>query len=165
MSAKEAIVEAINGAFPTIFTSGSILTVAAYLVGNMTSQPVVAIMGTVLARGTFISILMVLFVLPQLLVLCSDLIDRTSFHMKGLELPTREASGTMLIQGHIRGRVDGYIEADVRGVLHGKLDASVATGTTVTLEKDDTHEEVLCEDENGNDTAEITLEKGENGHA
>lgn len=141
MPAKKAIVEAVNGAFPTIFTSGSILTVAAGLVGNMTSQPVVAIMGTVLARGTFISILMVLFVLPQLLVLCSNLIDRTSFKVKALELPTREATGTMAIQGHIRGHVDGFIEADVKGVLHGKLDASVATGTTITLTENTPQEE------------------------
>ena len=133
MPAKEAIVEAINGAFPTIFTSGSILTVAAGLVGNMTSQPVVAIMGTVLARGTFISIIMVLFVLPQLLVLSSNLIDRTSFTMKSLELPTREATGTMAISGHIRGHVDGFIEADVKGILHGKLDASVSTGTSIQV--------------------------------
>ncbi len=136
MPAKDAIVEAVNGAFPTIFTSGSILTVAAGLVGQMTSQPVVAIMGSILARGTFISILMVLFVLPQLLVLCSNLIDRTSFKMKGLELPTREATGTMAIQGHIRGHVDGFIEANVHGILHGKLDASVATGTTVEVKED-----------------------------
>lgn len=135
MPTKEAIVEAVNGAFPTIFTSGSILTVAAYLVGSMTSQPVVAIMGTVLGRGTFISILMVLFVLPQLLVLFSGLIDRTTFSVKAREAHIREATGTMAIQGHIRGHVNGYIEADVRGVLHGKLDANISTGATVTEEE------------------------------
>lgn len=155
LSPKEAIVEAVNEAFPTIFTSGSILTVAAYLVGQMTSQPVVAIMGTVLGRGTFISILMVLFVLPQLLVLFSGLIDRTSFKVKTLELPTREATGTMAIQGHIRGHVNGYIEADVRGVLHGKLDASVATGTTINM----------TGDQNFDASNETIQEKGGENHA
>lgn len=165
MSVKEAIVEAVNGAFPTIFTSGSILTVAAYLVGNMTSQPVVAIMGTVLARGTFISIIMVLFVLPQLLVLCSNLIDRTSFRMKGLELPTREATGTMAIHGHILGHVDGFIEADVHGILHGKLDATVSTGTTIDVaEENDSHPENVVPD-NSVLPKEPFLEKGGNTHA
>ena len=137
MSPREAIIEAINGAFPTIFTSGSILTVAAGLVGSMTSQPVVAIMGTVLARGTAISIFMVLFILPQLLVLFDKPIARTSFQIKGRPTLAKEATGTVVIQGHIRGHVDGYLEADVRGILHGKLDASVATGNIIEEENTD----------------------------
>ena len=63
MPHKEAIVQAVNSAFPTIFTSGSMMAAAGLLIGNMSAQPVVSIMGTCIGRGTIISILLVLLVL------------------------------------------------------------------------------------------------------
>ena len=127
MPHKEAIVHALNTAFPTIFTSGSMMAAAGLLIGNMSAQPVVSIMGMCIGRGTIISIFLVLFVLPSMLVLGDSIIERTKFRIKTPEPKRREASGTVRIQGHVRGYVSGIVDADISGVLHGKLNASVTT--------------------------------------
>ena len=69
MHPKEAIIEALNEAFPTIFTSGTILAVAGALIGQMTTNPIISAIGSCLSRGTVISIFLVLAVLPQILIL------------------------------------------------------------------------------------------------
>ena len=127
MPHKEAIVHALNAAFPTVFTSGIMMASAGLLIGNMSAQPVVSIMGTCLGRGTIISIILVLFVLPAFLVLGDSIINRTSFKLKGLEPKTRTATGTVLVQGHVRGYINGVVDADIHGVIHGQLNASVST--------------------------------------
>ena len=112
MTHKKAIVEALNASFPTIFTSGTILSAAALLIGNISTNPVISILGTCLGRGTIISIVIVLGVLPATLVLSDSIINRTSFKMKGIELPTRTASGTMYVSGHLRGQVSGVLDGE-----------------------------------------------------
>ena len=140
MPHKEAIVQALNSAFPTIFTSGSMMAAAGLLIGNMSAQPVVSIMGTCIGRGTIISILLVLFVLPSILVLGDSIIERTSFKIKGLEPKTRKATGTIRIQGHVRGHISGIVDADMDGLIHGQLNAVVSTDTR--LEKEGGAEDV-----------------------
>lgn len=137
MPHKEAIVHALNASFPTVFTSGTIMAAAGLLIGNLSAQPVVSIMGICLGRGTIISIILVLFVLPSVLVLGDSIINRTSFRLKGLEPKAREAAGTMRIRGHIRGYISGVVDADVDGVLHGQLNASVSTDGQITSEGGD----------------------------
>lgn len=127
MPHKEAIVHALNAAFPTVFTSGIMMASAGLLIGNMSAQPVVSIMGTCLGRGTIISIILVLFVLPSFLVLGDSIINRTSFKLKGIEPKARAATGTVWVQGHVRGYVNGVVDADIHGVIHGQLNASVST--------------------------------------
>ena len=136
MPHKKAIVKAINSAFPTVFTSGIMMASAGLLIGNMSAQPVVSIMGTCLGRGTIISMILVLFVLPAFLVLGDSIIERSKFTLKPVTLPTRQASGTMRIQGHVRGRVSGYVDARIEGILHGQLDAAVSTETIITEGED-----------------------------
>ena len=131
MKPRDAIITALNEAFPTIFTSGTILAVAGSLIGVMTTNPVIASIGTCLGRGTIISIVLVLGVLPQILLLGDTLMERTSFEMKTLKLPTRTASGTMRVNGHVRGYISGVVDADFSGVLHGQMNAAISTGTTV----------------------------------
>mgnify|MGYP001036551919 FL=1 len=131
MKPHDAIVGALNEAFPTIFTSGTILAVAGSLIGVMTTNPVISSIGSCLGRGTIISIVLVFGVLPQILLLGDTLMERTSFEMKTLKLPTRTASGTMRVDGHVRGYISGVVDADFAGVLHGQMNASTSTGTTV----------------------------------
>ena len=126
MKPRDAIITALNEAFPTIFTSGTILAVAGSLIGVMTTNPVIASIGTCLGRGTIISIVLVLGVLPQILLLGDTLMERTSFEMN-----TRTASGTMRVDGHVRGYISGVVDADFSGVLHGQMNAAISTGTTV----------------------------------
>ena len=136
MPHKEAIVQAVNSAFPTIFTSGSMMAAAGLLIGNMSAQPGVSIMGTCIGRGTIISILLVLLVLPSILVLGDSIINRTSFQIKGLEPKTRTATGTVRIRGHVRGYISGVVDAEVDGVLHGQLNAMISTDTELTEQED-----------------------------
>ncbi|MBQ7859263.1 MAG: MMPL family transporter [Faecalibacterium sp.] len=132
MPHKQAIVHALNAAFPTVFTSGSIMAAASILIGNMSAQPVIAILGTCLGRGTLISIILVLFVLPATLVLGDSIIERTSFTLKVPESKARAATGTMRVQGHVRGYISGVVDADINGVIHGQLNASIATEGQIT---------------------------------
>ena len=131
MTHKEAIVEALNASFPTILTSGTILSAAALLIGNISTNPVISILGTCLGRGTIISIVIVLGVLPATLVLSDSIINRTSFKMKGIELPTRTASGTMYVSGHLRGQVSGVLDGEFTGTIRGDMHAIVSTSTQV----------------------------------
>jgi hypothetical protein len=136
MPHKEAIIHAVNSAFPTIFTSGSMMAAAGLLIGNMSAQPVVSIMGTCIGRGTIISIFLVLFVLPSILVLGDSIIERTSFKIKGLEPKTRQINSTVRVRGHVRGYISGMVDADIDGVLHGQLNAMLSTDTEVTEQED-----------------------------
>lgn len=129
---KKAIVEALNSAFPTVFTSGTMMAAAGLLIGNLSAQPVVSIMGSCLGRGTVISIILVLTVLPAFLVLGDSIIERTKFKIKPIELNTRTATGTMRVQGHLRGYISGVVDADFHGILHGQLNATVSTDAQIT---------------------------------
>ena len=140
MRPKEAIVAALNEAFPTIFTSGTILAVAGALIGVMTTNPVIAAIGTCLGRGTVISIVLVMAVLPQILLIGDTIVERTSFDVKvpvDLSRVNRTASGNMRVSGRVRGYVNGVIDAEIKGTLNGTLNASVTSGTTVEPTKPD----------------------------
>ena len=134
MPHKEAIVHALNAAFPTVFTSGTIMASAGLLIGNLSAQPVICGLGVCLGRGTIISMILVLFVLPAFLVLGDSIINRTSFKMKSIELPTRTASGTVRVQGHVRGYVSGIVDADIDGIIHGQFNAALSTDGQITEE-------------------------------
>lgn len=137
MHHKDAIVTALNESFPTIFTSGSILASAGVLISKLTTNPVIAAIGQCLGRGTIVSIILVLFVLPQILVLGDVIIERTSFEMKGIAGATRNVSGTMHINGRVRGYINGVVDADIKGVLHGQFNAAISTGTEVDVTQPD----------------------------
>lgn len=76
---KQAVIQALDEAFPTIVTSGSILTLAGFTVGNQTSNAVIASLGKTLGTGTLISIILVMTVLPQRLVAFDKIIEKTAF--------------------------------------------------------------------------------------
>lgn len=140
MRPKEAIIAALNEAFPTIFTSGTILAVAGALIGVMTTNPVIAAIGTCLGRGTVISIVLVMAVLPQILLIGDTIVERTSFDVKvpvDLSRVNRTASGNMRVSGRVRGYVNGVIDAEIKGTLKGTLNASVTSGTTIEPTKPD----------------------------
>ena len=132
MPHKQAIVHALNAAFPTVFTSGTIMASAGFLIGNLTAQPVVCTMGNCIGRGTVISMLLVLFVLPSILVLGDSIINRTSFKLKVPEPVVHKATGDLRIRGRVRGYVCGTVDANIDGVIHGKAEVSVSVGGEIT---------------------------------
>lgn len=121
---KDAMVESLNQAFPTIFTSGSILTCAGFLIGEIASDATVASIGVALGRGTLISIVLVLMVLPQILLLGDFILEKTALTMN-LSRPQKEVAGKVRVTGHVRGYVQGEIDADIQGVFQGQMKVSV----------------------------------------
>lgn len=124
MPLKEAITETLNQSFPTIFTSGSILTCAGFLIGEIASDATVASIGVALGRGTLISIILVLFVLPQILLMGDIIIEKTALTMN-ITRPQREVAGRVRVTGHVRGYVQGEIDADIQGTFQGQMKVSV----------------------------------------
>lgn len=127
MDIKKAIIETLNQSFPTIFTSGSILTCAGFLIGKIASDATVASIGTALGRGTLISIILVLFVLPQILLFGDIIIEKTALTISLSKYNTKEVDGKLVVSGHVRGYIEGEIDAEIKGNFQGKMDASFDT--------------------------------------
>jgi len=85
---KAVVVETLDQSFATIITSGSILTMAGFLVGRLTSNPVIASLGRTLGTGTLTSIILVMLILPQLLYMFDNVIQRTYMKTKN-SLPNK----------------------------------------------------------------------------
>ena len=131
MPIKEAIVETLNQAFPTIVTSGSMLVAAGFIISNTSSNAVVAAIGLALGRGTLTSILLVLLVLPQTLLMGDILIEKTAFTLKRETLKPLPAGGRIRMSGHIRGYVNGVIDGEFTGVIDGEMGAVVRARDSV----------------------------------
>ena len=131
---EQAMMEALNSAFPTVVTSGTIMAAAANLIALLTSNPVIATMGGCLGRGTIISIVLVLGVLPQLLVVGDRIVERTSFHLGGAPRKTHSLQGSLRLRGHVRGQLSGQVDADINGTLQGSFTGTVQTGAAVQEE-------------------------------
>lgn len=76
----DSIKKALNASLPTIITSGSILIIAPLLIHFISSMPVISEIGLLVGRGALISVIAILFILPQLLLLFDKVIEKTSFH-------------------------------------------------------------------------------------
>lgn len=126
MPPKEAIIDTMNYAFPTIVTSGTMLAMSGILIGQMTSEPCIAGIGVCLGRGTIISIIIVMFALPQILLFGDRLIEKTSFDMN-LQLPgvLEKNVGVTRLDGFINGRVNGEMIGMFRGTVIGEVDVRV----------------------------------------
>ena len=142
MSKKEAMIETMNFAFPTIITSGSILAVAGTLIGRLTSDAAIVGIGQCLGRGTIISILLVMFVLPQILLLGEKITDRTSFSIHS-GIRQRRASGRIQVDGMVYGKISGTVYGMVRATVDGEVDVKLVSGTVLEEggEGDETTEE------------------------
>lgn len=149
MPLKEAITETLNQSFPTIFTSGSILTCAGFLIGEIASDATVASIGVALGRGTLISIILVLFVLPQILLMGDIIIEKTALTMN-ITRPQREVAGRVRVTGHVRGYVQGEIDADIQGTFQGQMKVSVDSvipGRQGQIEHNDLDSQQISEDD------------------
>ena len=81
-SPKIAMSKAVGESFPTVLTSGSILTMAGFLISFRVSDVYVSHIGLAIGRGALISVVLVLTVLPQLILMLDKLIDQTKFTIK-----------------------------------------------------------------------------------
>ena len=124
MERKQAAVEALSQSFPTILTSGTIMAVAGFLIGGISTDATIGSVGQTLGRGTVTSIILVMTVLPQLLMLGDALSERPAITLNR-DRKQRFNQGTMRLDGHIRGHVAGFVDGEFKGVLHGSVDALI----------------------------------------
>ena len=136
MERKQAAVEALSQSFPTILTSGTIMAVAGFLIGGISTDATIGSVGQTLGRGTVTSIILVMTVLPQLLMLGDALIERTAITLNR-DRKQRFNQGILRLDGHIRGHVSGFVDGEFKGVLHGSVDALVES----KYQKPDTSEQ------------------------
>lgn len=131
---RDTIVECLNFAFPTVITSGTMMVMAGVLLSMITSDCCVYAIGLTLARGTAISIFLVMFVLPQILLLCDKLIMATKFDVSR---PVRntQASGAMRVRGMVKGSLSGTINGRIDAVVNGDVNLNVISGSVVGEEK------------------------------
>lgn len=145
MERKQAAVEALSQSFPTILTSGTIMAVAGFLIGGISTDATIGSVGQTLGRGTVTSIILVMTVLPQLLMLGDALIERTAITLNR-DRKQRFNQGTMRLDGHIRGHVSGFVDGEFKGVLHGSVDALIESKyqqlDLPDTEKEEPHETV-----------------------
>ena len=81
-SKKESIQIALKKSLPSILTSGSILVVSGFIIGLISTELTISSIGLLLGRGTLVSILLVLFLLPSLLLSLDKLILKTTINYK-----------------------------------------------------------------------------------
>ena len=135
MHHRDAIVETLNFAFPTIITSGSILSISGFLIGRMTSEPVIAGIGESLGRGTVISIIMVMFALPQILLIGSGIVDKTSFSVPSIA-EKKSGHGKVSVNGMVRGNINGTVHGIMHATVEGDIDLNLISGSA-NEEQDD----------------------------
>lgn len=124
MSHRDAMIETLNFAFPTVITSGTILAVAGTLIGQMTSEAAIVGIGQSLGRGTIISML---FVLPQILLLGGGLADKTSISMP-TAARTHQSRERVFVVGLVTGEISGTVSGLVRASVDGNVNLRVISG-------------------------------------
>ena len=113
------------------------MVIAGILIGQMTSNAAIAGIGDSLGRGTIITIIIVMFILPQILLLGDAIVEKTRFAVKLPAKPRAETSGMVYINGHVKGEIHGYVEGNVRAVVRGDTDLKIMNGTVDRKEGDE----------------------------
>ena len=135
MSKKEAIIETLNFAFPTIVTSGTMMVLAGFFIGQLSSDGAICGIGQCLGRGTIISIFLVMFVLPQILLIGERIIDRTSFKVSMVPLIEHRV-GIVAVDGYVRGQINGRVLGEMHARVIGEVNAVVRMGSAEEISDD-----------------------------
>lgn len=83
MNKKDAAQETIATTAVSILTSASILATAGFILGEISTNSIIAQLGILVGRGAILSLILVLFVLPALLMALDKLIAKTTKKSKG----------------------------------------------------------------------------------
>ena len=79
---EESISKAFTGSITTILTSGTIIVVASFIVGVISKVSIISSIGFLLSVGTMVSLVFILFALPQVLVVGEKFIKATTIGYK-----------------------------------------------------------------------------------
>ena len=102
----------------------------------MSSDAAISSIGICLGRGTLISIVLVMGILPQLLLLGDFIIEKTSFEVKG-KIKRHTMKGNVLVDGHVHGYINGRVDGVFQGRIKGDFDASVLNGNVQKEEEEE----------------------------
>lgn len=86
MFKKEAMLQALSENIAAILVSASILSASGFILAATSSNPIISELGILLGRGTLLSFVMVVFVLPALLIIFDKFIQKTTLK-SGFYLP------------------------------------------------------------------------------
>ena len=121
MDKKEAMIETLNLAFPTVITSGLMMVCAGLLVGFGVSQCIVAGMGYYVGTGTSISLVLILFALPQVLLLGDSFVAATTLHTEKSRFLSFLARNRLRLAGGLLAAAMLFAAVTVPlGLLRGK---------------------------------------------
>lgn len=94
---RQAITEAISRSAITILTSATILTLCGAFIGLISSNGVIASLGTLIGRGAFIAALNTFLLLPMLFMIFDRVIEKTTlgthFYKQPYKQPLEEKAG------------------------------------------------------------------------
>lgn len=91
-NSKESAAAALAVSLPSIIVSGCGLFAATFGVAVYSDMDIISSMCMLMARGAIISVLMVAFILPAMLILCDKVIIATTLDMRKNVKPTAESA-------------------------------------------------------------------------
>ena len=111
------------------------LAVSGLLISIITTDCTINGIGEAIGRGTMISIVLVMFVLPQILLLGGKIIEKTSFAMPKVNRE-HKTSAPILVDGRISGHINGTVSGFFRGTIDGDTDLRLFSGKLEPLPED-----------------------------
>jgi len=82
MNVRKSMEHSMKSSLLTIITSSSILIISTFIIGKVSRVKIISDLGLLLTKGCIFSVLVVLICLPQFLILCDKLIEKTSYKTK-----------------------------------------------------------------------------------
>ena len=74
----DSAINTLKSSTGAILTSGTILALAGFTLGKISTNEVIAQLGILIGRGAILSMISVLFFLPTVLIICDKLIEKTT---------------------------------------------------------------------------------------
>ena len=147
MEHKQAMIETINFAFPTILTSGTIMTVSGLLIGRMTSDAcIVGSRPGVWAAAPSSPSSSSSSSWPQILLIGTRIVDRTSFAVPKL-VARSSGNGRMRVNGIVQGEIHGSVAGTMNAIVDGDVQLTVISGNVSQELDDNKQQEVQNEDQ------------------
>ena len=111
-----------------VYYLGNFLAAAGFILGSISSEGTIVGIGQSLGRGTVISIVLVMFALPQILLLGWKIIEKTSFSVQA-PVHRHEARGRMLVDGLVRGTIHGTVTGHMQATVEGEANLELLSGS------------------------------------
>ena len=111
------------------------MALAGMAIGLLTSNEIISGIGLYIGSGTTISIFLVMCVLPQILLVGDIIISKTTFSINRNTMPQHK-TGLIRIDGRVRGKLNGVIDAEVHGLFRGELTGIVDIGNVKELDEE-----------------------------